>query len=403
MPKTKFKVLILGGGTGGISTAAHLSKKMNAEDIAIVDPAQTHFYQPLWTLVGGGAAKKQSTAKPMSELIPKKVTWIQKACTSIDSKEQSLTLADQSKISFDYLIVANGLKLGWEKIDGLKSHLGKNGICSIYEYEQVDIATQMINDFKGGTAIFIMPPVPIKCAGAPQKIMYLADDIFTRNGVKDKSNIIFTTPGKAMFGVPTFAKALDVIVKRRGIETKFSHKLVGVKASEKIACFEVAGADGAISKVEIKYDLLHVVPPMMAPELISQSDLAFTEGDQKGWMAVDKHSLQSLKNPNIFGIGDITGVPNSKTGAAIRKQTPVVVENILSLIRGEKPTAQYDGYSSCPLVTGFGKVILAEFGYDGKLMPSFPFDQTKERRSMWILKRYLLPILYWKGMLKGRA
>lgn len=120
-------------------------------------------------------------------------------------------------------------------------------------------------------------------------------------------------------------------------------------------------------------------------------------------MAVDKHSLQSLKNPNIFGIGDITGVPNSKTGAAIRKQTPVVVENILSLIRGEKPTAQYDGYSSCPLVTGFGKVILAEFGYDGKLMPSFPFDQTKERRSMWILKRYLLPILYWKGMLKGRA
>ncbi len=403
MKKSNFKVAILGGGTGGISMAAHLVKKINASDIVIIDPAQTHYYQPLWTLVGGGVFKKEKSAKPQSELIPNGVEWIQKACKAIDAKNKSLTLSDETQITFDYLVVAVGLRLGWEKIEGLQGNLGKNGICTIYEYDQVEKTTQMLESFKGGTAIFVMPPVPIKCAGAPQKIMYLADDIFSRNGIKDKTKVLFTTPGKAMFGIPTFSKALDVIVKRRGIEPKFSHKLVAVDATAKIASFEVVGAEGQTSRSDIKFDLLHVVPPMMAPTLISNSDLSNAEGDQKGWMAVDKHTLQSLKYPNIFGVGDITGVPNSKTGAAIRKQTPVVVQNLLAQMTGEKPSAQYNGYASCPLVTGFGKVILAEFGYDGKLMPTFPFDQTVERRSMWLLKLFLLPVLYWKGMMKGRA
>lgn len=398
-----YKVVIIGAGTGGISVASKLCGKISPSEIVIIDAAKTHYYQPLWTLVGGGAAKREQTAKPQAELIPAGVEWIQKSCASIDPKSNTLTLEDGTNLSYEYLVVANGLRLGWEKIEGLGSNLGKNGICSIYEYDQVHIATKMIEEFKGGTAIFVMPPVPIKCAGAPQKIMYLADDIFNRNGVRSKSKVIFTTPGKAMFGVPVFAQALAKIVKNRNIDPLFSHKLASVKAAEKIAVFDVTNADGTVEKKEIKYDLLHVVPPMMAHSLISDSDLAFTEGDQKGWMAVDKHTLQSLKYNNIFGIGDVTGVPNSKTGAAIRKQSPVVVENLMQVMNGANPSAQYDGYSSCPLVTGFGKVVLAEFGYDGKLMPTFPFDQTKERRSMWILKRYLLPVLYWKGMMKGRA
>lgn len=395
------KVVIIGGGTAGISTAAQLVKHMNPQDIAIIEPAKTHYYQPLWTLVGGGAARKESTARSQASLIPSGVKWIQKACRAIDAKGKSVTLDDGSKIDFEFLVVAPGLRLAWEKIEGVTGNLGRNGLCSIYEYDQVDKVTEMLESFKGGTAIFVMPPVPIKCAGAPQKIMYLADDIFTRNGVKSK--IIFTTPGKAVFGVPVFAQALDKVIARRGIEVKFTHKLVAVNASAKTARFEAVDGEGKTSVVEMKYDLLHVVPPMMAPPLITESDLANAEGDQKSWMAVDKHTLQSTKYPNVFGIGDVTGVPNSKTGAAVRKQTPVVVANLVSAMNGQSLKAKYDGYSSCPLVVGFGKVILAEFGYDGKLMPSFPFDQTKERRSMWILKRYLLPILYWSGMMKGRA
>lgn len=402
-PKSQYKIIIIGGGTGGITMAAHLKRHMDLGSIAIVDAAQKHFYQPLWTLVGGGVVSKAESAKPEAEVIPPGVDWIQKSCTKIDPKTKSVILSDGAKINYEFLIVASGLRLAWEKIEGLSGNLGKNGICSIYEYDQVDTAKQMIENFKGGTAVFIMPPVPIKCAGAPQKIMYLADDVFNRNGLKGKAQVVFATAGKAMFGVPVFSQALDKVVQRRGIETKFSHKLVAVKAAEKLAVFETTAADGKIVRAEIKYDLLHVVPPMVAPALIADSDLAFTEGDQKGWMAVDKFTLQSLKYPEIFGIGDVTGVPNSKTAAAIRKQSPVVVQNLLQVMQGKAPTARYDGYSSCPLVTGFGKVILAEFGYDGKLMPTFPFDQTKERRSMWILKRYLLPILYWKGMLKGRA
>jgi sulfide:quinone oxidoreductase len=329
--------------------------------------------------------------------------WIDQACQSIDPNNKIVQLQSGAQVNFDFLVVATGLKLAWNRIEGLEGNLGKNGICSIYEYDQVDKVSQMLEAFNGGTAIFVMPPVPIKCAGAPQKIMYLADDIFIRNGVKSKSKVVFTTPGKAMFGVPTFSKALDGVVQRRGIVPLFSHKLVAVDANKNVATFEVTGSDGSIQKTNLAFDLLHVVPPMAAPTLIADSGLAFTEGDQKGWMAVDKHTLQSLKYPNIFGVGDVTGVPNSKTAAAIRKQVPVVVQNLLSVMKGQKSSAAYDGYSSCPLVTGFGKVILAEFGYDGKLMPSFPIDATVERKSMWILKRHMLPILYWNGMLKGRA
>jgi sulfide:quinone oxidoreductase len=140
---------------------------------------------------------------------------------------------------------------------------------------------------------------------------------------------------------------------------------------------------------------------MSAHRFIRESPLASDEEGQKGWLSVDKYSLQHKKYPNVFGIGDVTGIPNSKTGAAIRKQAPIVAGNVMRLLKGEPMDPAYDGYSSCPLITGIGKVILAEFGYDGKLLPSFPLDPTKERRIYWILKKDLLPPMYWHGMLKG--
>lgn len=176
-----------------------------------------------------------------------------------------------------------------------------------------------------------------------------------------------------------------------------------MNAEKKEAVFEVPTAEGKITKKVIKYDLLHVVPQMSAHQFVSDSGLAFEEGDQKGWLAVDKQTLQHLRYENIFGIGDVTGVPNSKTGAAVRAQAPVVVKNLLSVMVGKEPTELYNGYSSCPLITDIGKVMLAEFGYDGKLLPTFPVDPSVPRRSFWHLKRRLLPELYWRGMLRGRA
>ncbi len=404
-----YKVLILGAGSGGVSVAARLKKQISAKDIAVIEPADTHYYQPLWTLVGGGVVSKETTKRPMSKVIPSGVTWIKDKVQSVNAASNKVVCTSGQEITFDYLLVATGLQLDWAKVKGVEGNLGKNGLCSIYDYEQAEKTAQMIQEFKGGEALFIMPPVPIKCAGAPQKIMYLAEETFQKNGVRKNTKVTFAVAGKVIFGVPTFAAPLMTVAKRKEINLQFSHKLVEVKAQEKMAVFEktteslVNGeTKTTVESVTMPFDLLHVVPPMSAHNYIRESGLAFTEGAQNGWMKVDQFTLQHQAHKNIFGIGDVTGVPNSKTGAAIRKQAPVVTQNMMDVMDGKSPTAKYDGYSSCPLITEKGKVILAEFGYDGKLMPSFPMDMTKERRSMWILKKDLLPSMYWHGMMKGR-
>jgi sulfide:quinone oxidoreductase len=402
MAKTSFKVLILGGGTGGISVAAKLRKDLGSGEIAIVEPSSHHYYQPLWTLAGAGLVDKAETEHPEKNLIPDGVTWIKESVLSIDPVQKSVLLSHDMQVDYEFLIVATGLKLDWHKVDGLKETLGKNGVCSVYQYDQVDYTATQIQKFQGGKAIFVMPPTPIKCAGAPQKIMYLADNIFRNNGVRHKSEIIFATAGKAMFGIPVFSHALEKIVKEKDIHPAFLHKLTAVNGERKEATFNVTSAEGQVRSEVLKFDLLHVVPTMSAHSFIADSAaLAFQDGDQKGWLAVDKFTLQHITYPNIFGIGDVTGIPNSKTGAAIRKQYPIVAKNLLAVIAGKEPTARYDGYSSCPLVTEIGKVMLAEFGYDGKLMPSFPLDPAIPRRSYWILKKDLLPKIYWYGMMKG--
>lgn len=412
------KVVILGGGSGGISVAAKLQREAGGDvQITIVDPAETHYYQPLWTLAGAGIRTMQETAKPMAELIPAGVEWVKAKVQSVDPVVQKVLLQNGSVLAYDALIVATGLELNWSAIKGLEGQLGKNGICSIYDRDTVEKTNQMIRSLKNGKALFIMPPVPIKCAGAPQKIMYLAEEIFRENGVREKVSVHFYTFGKAMFGIPVFADALKKVVQRKNIETHFLHKLVEVKPEKKIAVFSLmkeAVVEGCGSKpgaapdlvetekVEVTYDLLHVVPPMKASDWVKDSGLVFSEGPQKNWLEVDMFTLQHLRYPNIFGIGDVVGVPNSKTGAAVRAMYPVVVKNLLSFLKGQPLTATYNGYSSCPLITQKGRVILAEFGYDSKLLPTFPLNPAIERLSMWILKAYFLPIAYWKGMMKGR-
>lgn len=399
----KHSILILGAGSGGISVAARLVKKLGSGHIAIVDPSTNHFYQPLWTLAGAGLVRKERTQKAQRDVIPKGVKWIQDSVSRVEPSENTVHLSSGETVQYDYLIVATGLRLAWEKIQGLEGHLGRNGICSIYQYDQVDEVAKQIQTLSTGTALFVMPPVPIKCAGAPQKIMYLAEDLFRQRGVREKIQIKFATAGKAMFGVPVFSQALTKIVDERKIKPLYQHKIVGVDAAKKQALFSVTNEKGEVHEERISYDMLHVVPPMEAHSYVASSGLAFESGDQKGWLNVNKETLQHQKYPNIFGIGDVTGVPNSKTGAAIRSQYPIVAQNLLDVMAKRSPSLRYNGYSSCPLITEVGKVMLAEFGYDGKLMPTFPLNPAIPRKSMWHLKKDLLPVLYWQGMLKGRA
>ncbi len=390
-------VLIIGGGAAGAGMAHRAIKQLKYGDIAVIEPAEYHYYQPMWTLVGAGIASKRRTRKPMSALLPKEATLIKDRVVAVDPDARLVETAGGEKISYDWLIIAAGLKLDWNKIEGLsKDIIGQNGICSNYSYDTVHHTWEMIRNFKGGTALFTMPPMPIKCPGAPQKIAYLAEDYFRRKGIRDKCAVKFYTTTPGIFGVKKYADALmNQVIKPRNIETRFRHNLVAIRPGSREAVFE--NLDTGETVVE-KYDLIHVTPPQSAPDFVRNSAIA----NSAGWVDVDQYTLQHNRYPNIFALGDCAGTPNSKTAAAVRSQAPVVTHNLATVMNGGEPQAKYDGYGSCPLVTGYGRTILAEFIYGGEVRETFPFDQDKERLSMYLLKRYVLPLVYWQGLVKGR-
>lgn len=390
------EILIVGGGSGGLTAAARLMQQVPAPRVTVIEPADTHYYQPLWTLVGGGVFTKEASARPMVEVIPQGVEWIRDHVAGFEPEGHAVVLGSGRRVTYEQLIVAPGIQLDWHKIEGLEGRVGQGGICSNYSYDTVDSTWQNLSAFSGGVALFTFPNTPIKCAGAPQKIMWLAEHHFRRRGVRDRAEVHYAAPGARIFGVDKYARALEKLVVERDIKTHLRRNLVAVRPQSREAVFE--NLDDRSTEV-IRYDLLHVTPPMSAPDFVKKSPLANAEG----WVEVDMYTTQHVRYPDIFSLGDASSMPNSKTGAAIRKQAPVLVDNLMAHRAGRPLTARYDGYASCPLVTGYGRLILAEFGYGGKIMETFPFDQSVERYSMYALKAYGLPSLYWHGMLRGRA
>jgi sulfide:quinone oxidoreductase len=389
-------VLIVGGGTAGITVAAQLLNQDVAPKVTIVEPSTTHDYQPIWTLVGGGVFPREVSRRPMADVMPRGATWIRDRIISFDPEKNEVQTDGGKTLTYNELIVAAGIQLNWDAVKGLPEAIGKGGVCSNYGYDKVSYTWETIQAFQGGNAVFTYPATPIKCAGAPQKIMYLAEETFRRRGIREQADVIYASATAGIFGVPKYAEALNEVVADRNIQTQFAKNLVEIRPQSREAVFkDVNNGEGLV----LKYDMMHVTPPQSAPNFIKQSALA----DEGGWVDVDQHTLQHAKFPNVFSLGDCSSLPCSKTGAAVRKQAPVLVQNVTAF-RAEKPlSARYDGYASCPLVTGYGKVILAEFGYDGVIMETFPFDQAKERYSMYALKAYGLPNLYWHGMLQGRG
>jgi len=395
-PTVRHQVVIIGGGNAGISVAAQLRRKRKALDVAIVEPSDVHYYQPLWTLVGAGVAPKEVTRRSEERYIPSGVTWLRDAVVEVCPEDNALTTARGTRVEYEFLVVAPGIQLNWKAIPGLQDAIGRDGVCSNYSYEYVDKTWKFIRDFEGGTAIFTHPNTPIKCGGAPQKVMYLADDHFRRSGARDKTNIIFASAGGSIFSVPKYAKTLTSVRERKQIDVRFRRDLTEIRPETKEAVF--TNLDTGETEA-MHYDLIHVTPPQSAPDFIRNSPLA----NEAGWVDVDKHSLRHVRYPRIFSLGDASSLPTSKTGAAVRKQAPVLVANLLAAIDGQEPAATYDGYAACPIVTGYGKLVLAEFDYELTPRESMPFDQSKERWSMYQMKRFGLPPLYWHGILRGRA
>jgi sulfide:quinone oxidoreductase len=419
--KTHYQVLIIGGGTGGIMTAAQLRRKDKSISMAIIEPSEKHIYQPAWTLVGAGTFDFDKTVRKEAPLIPKDVDWICDFAETFDPELNTVSTRHSGKVTYDYLVVSPGIQMNPGDLPGLKEALDKGDVCS--NYTDPKHTWEVLQRFKGGNAVFTQPTTPIKCGGAPQKIMYMAEEYFRKKGIRDKTNVVFATPGSVIFGVPEFAKTLNKIIIERDIIFKPYYAPDRIDAENKIIYFHYAepGENACVvtednklneklegtTKIAMPYDMLHLAPPQSAPDFVRQSPLAYADGPNKGWLEVDINSMQHKRYPNIFGLGDSAALPTAKTGAAIRKQAPVVVGNILHLIaHSSLGTQQYEGYSSCPLLTGYSKMVLAEFKYnnvrDSDRILSKIVDTTKEQWSMWILKKYGLPYLYWNQMMKGK-
>ena len=396
----KFDVVIVGGGAGGISVAASLKSRKPGLEIAVIDPADIHYYQPGWTMVGGGVFDPQDTARTMGSLIPRGVHWIKAAVAAFEPKDNAVVLDGCRVVKYDRLVVCPGLKLDWEAVEGLEETLGRNGVTSNYRYDLAPYTWKLVQNLNSGTALFTQPPMPIKCAGAPQKAMYLSGDAWHRKGVLKNIDIQFMNAGGVLFGVKDYVPALMDYVQKYDAKLNFFHNLVAIDGPARKATFEVKEPETEPRRVEVAFDMIHVCPPQTAPDFIRVSPLA----DKAGWVDVDQATLRHATHDNIWSLGDVMNAPNAKTAAAARKQAPVVAENMVADIEGRNPVAQYDGYGSCPLTVERGKIVLAEFGYGGVLKPSFPswmVDGTKPTRAAWLLKEKMLPPIYWRGMLRG--
>ncbi len=397
----KFSVVIVGAGSAGIAVASSLLARSPGLEIAIIDPADIHYYQPGWTLVGGGVFSPDETVRTLSSVLPSGVHWIKAAVAAFEPERSAVVLEGCRIIEYDRLVVCPGLKLDWHKVDGLVDTLGKNGVTSNYRFDLAPYTWQLVSEMRSGKALFTQPPMPIKCAGAPQKAMYLSGDHWLRNGVLKDIDIEFRNAGGVLFGVKDYVPALMEYVERYKAALKFNSNLVAIDGEKKVATFSNTDADGKVTTEEQAFDMIHVCPPQCAPDFIRVGPLA----DQAGWVDVDQNTLRHKTYENIWSLGDVMNAPNAKTAAAARKQAPIVAQNLLEDMGIRNSIAHYDGYGSCPLTVEKGKIVLAEFGYGGKLLPSFPswiLNGKRPSRLAWLLKERVMPPLYWQGMLRGR-
>ncbi|KAE8752624.1 hypothetical protein FOCC_FOCC000746 [Frankliniella occidentalis] len=391
------KLLIVGGGSAGCSIAAKFASKLGRGKVVILEPSDVHYYQPLFTLVGGGVSSVERTVRPMGSVLPKDATWVKDEAVSFTPEENLVKTKNGSCIKYDMLVLALGLQLNFNKVEGLLEALEtpKSGVVSNYSPKYCSNTFQELQAFSKGNAVFTCPSTPIKCGGAPQKAAYLSEHYMRKTGKRKDANIIYRTGAGVYFPSPHYEKVLYKVAASRGIDVAIKEDLIKVNPKQKTAIFENVDSK---KQTTIEYSFLHATPPQGPPSVLAKcKDLT----DSAGWVNVNKETLQHVKYSNVFSLGDCSNLPTSKTGAAVAGQLGILSKNLLSALEGKPLQAKYSGYTSCPLVTGYGSLILAEFDYDKNPVETLPFDQRKESRINYELKKHVMPAIYWTLMLRG--
>ena len=433
------RILIVGGGLAGMSTAARLTLNLTNPDITVIEPEKLSVsYQPGQTLVAAGIWDIDDIKYNRDDFVPEGTKLIEDRVIDFDPTNNRVTTAKGQVIEYDYLIVATGLQLDYERIEGLEhagrayssgdnsrlhKAIGNDGICSIYTaegaektWDEMQKAIEKAKNAKDGKKVqflFTHPSTAIKCGGAPKKIMYLTNARLKEAGARENAELTFYPNGGAMFGVPEYHDAIHEQFKREGFKWHYRHNLIGVEKENKIAIFDAKWQEkgpydpimkdfeviSKHEKVRVPYDFIHITPDAVAPREVGESDI----GSASGWVPVNKETLQHVKYNNVFAIGDIAQVPMGKTGGSVRKQYKVLVDNLIAQMEGKKLPSKYAGYTVCPLITDIGTVMLAEFDWTVKPTPSFPLDPLVERWVFWLMKVYALKPMTMYGMLSGKA
>jgi len=402
--QTSAKIVIIGAGAAGMALANRLVRRLDGAQITMIDPRPNHLYQPGLTLVAAGLKPASYVVSENSDWLPSGVSFVADKVTAVDAISKTVSTEDGQTLDYDWLVVAPGLVLDHDAIDGFSLDMvGENGIGALYagpEYAAKTWTAASRFTEEGGTGIFTRPATEMKCAGAPLKHTFLIDDIARRAGNAGKVNMVYAAPQGSLFGVPIVAEKVRMLFEDRGVDTMMNRTLMAIDAGAKRASFATeTGTE------DVDYDYIHVVPPQRAPDFVVQSGLAWADRwTDQGWVECDMQTLRHLRHPEIFALGDVAGVPKGKTAASVKWQVPVVEDHLIAAIEGREGTETYDGYTSCPLITRIGSAMLVEFDYNNNLVPSFPgmIAPLEELWISWLMKEVALKATY-NAMLRGRA
>lgn len=389
--KAKGKIVIIGGGAAGISMAARLKSWLDKPDITLIDPSDRQFYQPGFTLIASGVYQPDDVWRKQEDCIPNDIKWIKDSVAAVDPVWNQVTTKNNGKIAYDFLVLTPGIQINWEKVEGItQATLGQGNAHSIYDFEGAQKTWKAIQEFSktGGRGIYTDTYTKHKCGGAPKKICLLTEHYTRKQGTRETVDLNFYTASKELYDVPFFTPRLLEIYKERNIPINLNVRVKGVDTAAKQVHFEkieTVGDQKVYTPFVEDYDFLHFTPPMSAPDFVREAGLGWTEGKlaADAWVMVDKETLVHKTYPNIVSLGDVAGIPTSKTSAAIRKQVPIAAKNLISLMEGKEPAEKYDGYAACPIVTDYGHVLLCEFNYKKEAQNSFPFTLLDTSKEQW--------------------